>query len=254
MSIAKIGITEAGDAGLDLSWSNKLDDVEFAILITKNCTGKAFRELVLQHKDKVMLHCTITTYGGTRLEPNVPTVSESLNGIRWLIYEGFPASQIVIRIDPIIPTAKGIARVNQLLKMLCNEADYVGQAIEGGFKYPTRIKYSFIDMYKHVIARFKAIGWDSPYVANSFAPTQHMVDNTLAMLKQYNFQYSSCNENTPHKCACISEYDCYIMGVDKDYLIGSANQRKGCLCPANKTELLTHKYQCPHKCLYCYWR
>lgn len=34
----KIGITEAGDAGLDLSWANKLDTVDGAIVITKCIT------------------------------------------------------------------------------------------------------------------------------------------------------------------------------------------------------------------------
>ena len=32
----KIGITEAGDAGIDRSWANRLDEVDGAILITKN--------------------------------------------------------------------------------------------------------------------------------------------------------------------------------------------------------------------------
>ncbi len=38
MSKYKIGITEAGDAGGDLSWENKLDNVDAAILITKDIT------------------------------------------------------------------------------------------------------------------------------------------------------------------------------------------------------------------------
>lgn len=34
----KIGITEYGDAGVDLRWENKLGSLDGAILITKNLT------------------------------------------------------------------------------------------------------------------------------------------------------------------------------------------------------------------------
>lgn len=30
--------------------------------------------------------------------------------------------------------------------------------------------------------------------------------------------------------------------------------RGGCLCLSCKTELLTCRAQCPHGCLYCYWK
>lgn len=35
MSQYKIGITEAGDAGANLSWAHHLDEVDGAILVTK---------------------------------------------------------------------------------------------------------------------------------------------------------------------------------------------------------------------------
>ena len=36
----KIGITEAGDPAFDYSWVEKMDDMDMAILITKNITDK----------------------------------------------------------------------------------------------------------------------------------------------------------------------------------------------------------------------
>jgi hypothetical protein len=51
----KIGITEAGDAGLDLSWANKLDTVDGAIVITK-CITPDFYEVALANKDKLIIH------------------------------------------------------------------------------------------------------------------------------------------------------------------------------------------------------
>lgn len=38
----RIGITERGDAGLDLSWQHKMDTVDGAIVITKYLASQAF--------------------------------------------------------------------------------------------------------------------------------------------------------------------------------------------------------------------
>lgn len=76
MAKYKIGITEAGDAGLDLSWEDKLQNVDRAVLITKNITPE-FIKLVIRNKDKLIVHTTITGYGGTIIEPNVPCPDEA---------------------------------------------------------------------------------------------------------------------------------------------------------------------------------
>lgn len=54
----KIGITEAGDAGLDLSWLDKLDAVDGAIVITK-CVSPDFYDAVLSNKDKLIVYVTV---------------------------------------------------------------------------------------------------------------------------------------------------------------------------------------------------
>ena len=54
MALYKIGVTEAGDAGVDLSWEEKLDDVDAAVLITK-CVSPDFFDATLRHKDKLQL-------------------------------------------------------------------------------------------------------------------------------------------------------------------------------------------------------
>lgn len=63
----KIGITERGDAGIDLSWKNGLKRCDGVILITK-APSKLIREDL---PEKSIIHCTITGYGGTRLEQGV---------------------------------------------------------------------------------------------------------------------------------------------------------------------------------------
>lgn len=80
MALYKIGITEARDAGVDLSWVEKLDSVNSAVLITK-CVSPGFFDAALENRDKLVVHATITGYGHSILEPNVPTPYES-NGIK----------------------------------------------------------------------------------------------------------------------------------------------------------------------------
>ena len=105
--ISKIGITERGDAGIDLSWTQKLGHVEGAVLITKNITNEFISNVLHLNNigHKLIVHCTCTGFGGTELEPNVPDYKIQLNRLKLLIDSGFPISQCVLRIDPIIPTS-----------------------------------------------------------------------------------------------------------------------------------------------------
>lgn len=50
MALYKIGVTEAGDAGVDLSWEEKIDDVDAAVLITKRVSPDFF-DATLRHKN-----------------------------------------------------------------------------------------------------------------------------------------------------------------------------------------------------------
>lgn len=72
----RIGITERGDAALDTSW----EDWVFvqkrpAILISKDPL-KLFTEVTSMVDQygfcpNIIVHCTITGFGGTKIEPNV---------------------------------------------------------------------------------------------------------------------------------------------------------------------------------------
>ena len=236
----KVGITERGDAGIDLSWVTKLNMMElaFVIVITKNLNEKFINELI-SYKNKLILHVTCTGYANTIYEPNVPNTQ--LEWLRILINKGFPIEQIVLRIDPIIPTINGIKLTKNVLKSFKNE----------GIK---RVRYSFIDMYPHVAKRFADAGLPHPY-NGQFNPTQEMINNTLNMFKLFPYyEFESCAEYTKHRLGCISYKDFEILGItiSSNIYFGSSYQRIGCLCPSMKTELLTNRNRCSHKCLYCY--
>jgi DNA repair photolyase len=230
-----IGITECGDAGLDFSWVEQIPATDFSILITKNINDK-FIDEVIKVKNKVIVHATITGMGGTVVEPRVPPAYISIGQLERLIAKGFPAEQIVLRIDPIIPTQKGIQTALSVL----DAAEHIGIK---------RCRISILDMYKHVEARFKNAGIKVPVYELNQAYNDVLKSITPYMDK---WEFEACAENFPFRAGCISQKDADILGSPV-ILMGNKGQRKGCLCPKNKCELLSHKSQCQHGCLYCYW-
>ena len=247
----KIGITEAGDAGLDLSWVLKLPFVDGAVVITKKITPQ-FIEAALTNKDKLILHATITGYGGTILEPNVPFFADELDLVCDLVNRGFPKEKVVIRVDPIIPTVKGFAAAGTILR----------ESIKKGFE---RFRVSLIDMYPHVRERFVQHGLPLPY-DGKFSPDDvhfRMATNMFETLKKQftadgkKLRIEACAEprlKGVEHTGCISAYDLTLLGLDPSDTDSSGPQRRNCLCYSGKTELLTNRRPCPNGCLYCYWR
>lgn len=236
----KIGITERGDAGIDFSWTKNIDECEFAILITKNI-NKLFISKVLHYKEKVIIHATITGFGGTVLEKNVPTLESSYTMLSALIDAGFPKEQIVLRVDPIIPTSKGIANAKKVLETISSL----------GIK---RCRISFLDMYNHVKIRFAKNNVPLPY--DTFTAPKEMIElaiNTLENSFGNLYTFEACAEYVKCRVGCVSHKDADILGKE---IIFESNikQRKNCLCNSNKFELLNTKHPCIHNCLYCYWQ
>lgn len=237
----KFGITEAGDAGLDFSWENKL--LEGNIIITKHMTNKntKLNKLLLENQDKIILHATCTGYGGTKMEPNVPKPYNIYQGICELINNGFPVEHIVLRTDPIIPTKRGIEHAIDSWTLFKDTGI-------------TRVRYSIIDMYPHVKERILKEYDKIPF--ESFRAPQYMINNLLNAIEPFRkyYTFEACAENLPDRIGCISKKDYEILGLDTSTIQAGGFQRKTCACCAGKTELLTNKKRCPSGCLYCYWK
>ena len=251
MSPLRIGITERGDASLDFGWVNKLSTVDGAILITKNITdkfmGHVHRCTELGHR--IIVHCTCTGWGKTILEPNVPTYQKQLDNLRTLLSKGFPKSNCVLRIDPIIPTEAGLNRAREVLLM----------AESLGFLPDMRVRISLLDEFDHVKDRFIMAGLDTIYYSKNF-PQYWEMQNTIRALHSFNATFELCAEKYfPDsskfiKCGCVSNKDLEILGLPQ-YTSGINPQgRNGCLCLCAKTELLSKPEPCEHQCLYCYWK
>ena len=243
----KIGITERGDATKDYSWLKYINAVDGAVLITKNVTD-SFIDIIIPFRRKIILHATVTGYGGTKLEPNVMEWRKSIRRLEKLIDYGFPADHIVLRIDPIIPTEKGLALFSNVLR----EGYRIGLR---------RFKISVIDMYPHVRERFLAENCPPPFGDNfSASPEQFAAVDALVKKLQDTYpdaRIECCAEpqlKNPITIGCVSNHDLYLLNLTPQEEENLGHQRKNCLCLPCKTELLQNKYRCPNGCLYCYWR
>ena len=243
----KIGVTERGDPSLDFSWVEKMEKMDGTILITKKLTNKVI-EASKPYLNKMIFHVSCTGYGGTVIEPNIPKFQVQLNQAKKLLQMGVDVNKVVIRIDPIIPTTKGISVAG---KVFLN-------AISMGFK---RFRISIMDAYPHVRKRMSELGINPPY-GDFFSATSKMFEDVDAFVRQLKKIYpdisiESCAEGklSEVECiGCVSKKDFILLNLDFDDLDNNGYQRKDCLCCSAKTELLFNKNQCPYKCLYCYWK
>lgn len=240
----KIGVTESGEISFNLEAFDRL--YKGNIIITKRLTDKVIEKLV-EHQDKIILHLTVTGMGGTRIEPFVPKAEETHSKLVKLLEAGFPASHVVIRVDPIVPTERGM---NTALDVI---AAFGGLGIK-------RLRFSFLDNYKHVKTRFKNEGIPELYGGEFHAPLEERLSHAKKIeevARDAGFEsIEACGEPGIESISCLSQKDIDILGLTGEITLeGSAEQRNSCHCPANKSELLRVKpHQCENKCLYCYWR
>ena len=240
----RIGTTEVGEIAFNLDAFDHL--YKGNIIITKRLSNGLIEKLI-EYQDKVILHLSCTSFGGSRIEPFVPKSDETYKKLVELLEKGFPISHDVLRVDPIVPTEKGI-----------ETAIGVITAFSGlGIK---RLRFSFLDNYKHVKKRFKEEGIEELYGGEFHAPLELRKEYAAKIEKVAHdggFEsVEACGEPGIESISCLSQRDIDILGLtDKISLEGSAEQRDSCGCPANKTQIIKVKpHRCEHKCLYCYWR
>lgn len=242
----KIGITESGDAGLYFQdVLRKLSTVDGAILITKD-PRILLNSFHILEPYNIIIHATITGYGGSTIEPNVPPVYETLESYKELV-KIFGPERVVLRVDPVIPTPRGI-------ETACGIVAHT----QG------RLRVSVLDLYKHVIHRFheecpllldKLISVDygeGVLYKDSIHANDSIRVPLLNTLKALGAEI--CAEPGVECTGCVSERDLKALGLELKEITKVGVQRHYCRCLDIKTELLDRKEKCPHGCLYCYWR
>jgi hypothetical protein len=205
----EFGITERGDAGLDHAWLRHAGPV---IAITKSP-----QLLPVPLRDNVIVHCTITGFGGTYLEPGVATTAVTLAAYRNIV-AAIGGERCVLRVDPIIPTERGLALAKSII------AQRLG-----------RVRISYIDNYPR-------LGFRLPWTTFHAPNRPQLPDCEI------------CGEPGLQCTGCVSERDFRALGIPLPLLPILKGQRMACKCLAEKTELLSNRKPCLHGCLYCYWR
>lgn len=246
-NINLIGITERGDAALDLSWEDWVfKQRRPAILISKDPCKLyyAIAEMTAKYNftPNVIVHCTITGLGGSKIEPNVPKPANALVGYSDFV-KMLGKDRVVLRCDPIIPTTAFVSHALKNVMMHHLE---------------TRIRFSFLDIYPHVKQRLESasLDWhklgfkDEKLHASKEDRFFFVTDMQSALSDKTLLQ--ACGEPGIESAPCVSEFDCKTLGVQ--YMAPAFHQRFACNCAANKTELLKMKGRCKHGCLYCYWK
>lgn len=243
----RFGTTEISDPSFHLDIFDRL--YEGNLIITKRLTPKLIEKLV-ENKNKIILHLTVTGMGGSKIEPLVPIKEVTYNNFLKLIELGFPIEQVVLRIDPIVPTEKGTETALKVIELFSDV----------GIK---RVRISFLDVYSHVLERFKENMINLPYETFNAPKSLRIAsyEKILNKCKELGLELEMCgeepleiNSKSIETIPCLSQKDIDILGLtDKIILVGNKEVRKHCGCSINKTELIKDKpHQCNNGCLYCY--
>jgi len=250
-----IGITEAGDPSICHEWINKTNEVDGVILITKmpgSFINTNLENEIQKIKDKLVIHCSITGYGKTVVEPYVSPYNISVMMMIELIKRGY---NIVLRIDPIIPTIIGFDKVKNIIN--------VTQQLLGSLK-DLRIRWSLIDNYKHLKSRDIHLPWESFNVPEESNNKERYIGaNDIIEYFKHLEETQSCiievcaenYKNIPKHwiVGCVSNKDKQLMNLPILENQGTSKQRKACKCLSEKKELVNKKQQCAYQCKYCYW-
>jgi hypothetical protein len=266
----RIGFTEAGDGGLDLSWYNPFvaGAVDGVVVVTKNVTGEKTRRALLaanaERPGRVILHAGCTGLGSTWLEPRVPAPDAQLDAVATLVNDGFPLDHVVVRVDPVIPRPDTLACAEYAIQGATNRRLLLPDG------YGARLRISVYDEYAHVKRRLADRGYEPFYEGDRFrsnAGENTAVMDMLARAVPRGTAVRTCAEVTLVAQSkdrddiemvaqgCLSEEDLSLMGLALPANTGvNPQHRGGCLCLTCKTELLKNRRPCPHGCVYCYWR
>ena len=238
----EVGITEGSDPSIETkNWQRWV--FEFgrpAILISKDPL-QMFKHLQKHTTANIIIHCTITGLAQTALEPNVPDVDTSIRGF-FILAKLFGPERVVLRIDPIFPYGKFLAKAIGVHKTVKKEWEK---------RYPhnkLRVRISFMDMYPHVQERFAKLGIAIPWGTSFHAPLARR-----SLVWRHLGQPEVCGEPEMLSTGCVAERDLDILGIKKRST-AVTGQRKACMCLAVKRELQPRRGQCAFKCTYCYWR
>lgn len=195
---------------------------------------------------------TITGYGKT-IEPNVPTVEESLKQIKTLA-ERYSPEQIMWRFDPIsLFKLDKDSKVEDLINERVEMFKYLCCNIsKSGVKNCT---ISFTTFYKHVIERLMKSGIS--YIEANPGIQKELSSKLVTIAKENNIQIYSCanpileNMDGILKGHCVDGETLTKLFGEKASRARASGQREACGC-TKATDISSYSQKCGHGCRYCY--
>ena len=237
-----IGITECGDPAVDNGWEEWVVAGNPTILITKDPRKLLSRLLLLESLDtkNIIIHCTITGYGSTPMEPGAPHPTDALNAMK-VLHDVLGHGRILLRVDPIIPTSDGMRVAHRVIRGALNRMPDL-----------TRVRISFLDNYKHNHHRWTNRGHTPP--EGPFHASLHVRLGCLAELRTTypSISFEVCGEPGIPCVGCVGPDEVHLLGVNSTN--EKSPQRGACNCLALKKQLITRRKPCIHNCVYCYWK
>lgn len=217
---------------------------------------------LIENKDKIILHYIVSGYGSTPLEPAVPHPAIAYKSLQTLIQLGFPKKQIVLRIDPVLPSEQGLIVVNQVLNVFRTL----------GIK---RCRFSFLKQNQNVKTRAAWMQFFcgpnvnlNPYyselygkIFNYAAGFQRKDMCNLAKKWDWHYTFETCSRDdkddfNEYEKACVSFDDYKRLGIRNFENPQEVYTRKNkCKCPDNVVELYPQtNMQCGLKCVHCKYK
>lgn len=215
---------------------NILDCVVFC---SKNYEPILDRLTEITDKFNTYFHYTITAYGRD-IEPNVPTIDESIETLIKLS-KIVGKRRIAWRYDPILLTKKYTKQVHY------NTFDYMSKRLS---PHIDRCIFSFVDMYKKLETNMPEI-----IILNNNDKIE-IAKNIGSIAKKHNMIIQTCATIEDFKQFGILQSGCMTSKI-----LGNANNitfkkvrhsgnRQGCKCIENRN--IGDYDTCPNGCKYCY--
>lgn len=215
---------------------NILDCVVFC---SKNYEPILDRLTEITDKFNTYFHYTITAYGRD-IEPNVPTIDESIETLIKLS-KIVGKQRIAWRYDPILLTKKYTKQVHY------NTFDYISKRLS---PHIDRCIFSFVDMYKKLETNMPEI-----IILNNNDKIE-IAKNIGSIAKKHNMIIQTCATIEDFKQFGILQSGCMTSEI-----LGNANNitfkkvrhsgnRQGCKCIENRN--IGDYDTCPNGCKYCY--
>ena len=219
--------------------SLKPEDVDCLMFCSKNYKPMLKYMKEINEKYRIICHYTITAYGKD-VEPNVPSIDESIN-ILIELSKIVGKEKILWRYDPILLTKKyTIERHLETFEYMANQIS----------PYVQRCIFSFVEMYKK-------LEYNMPEIILLTSDEKIKIAKEIGKIaKKYNLYVQTCGTDENYE-----KYGIHISGCTTTEILEQANHvkyknikakgmRKGCHCIPSRD--IGAYDTCLNGCKYCY--